>query len=173
MTLPLPKDKLKDTMGRPLTQSLFLEMGYNVPYAVYTLNDEDKEYQERIYPSLKRLFLECEDPTEYVFAKTHLLGWGHWQRLNENKMLRPYFDEWRVELEVALRSDAIRSIMDLTVQDTANFQAAKWLADGNWNKRGAGRPSKAEVERETRIRTRIGEELDFDIDRMLGANEVN
>lgn len=171
--IPLSKDKLKDTMGRPLTQSLFLEIGYNVPYAVYTLNDEDKEYQGNIYPSLKRLFLECEDPTEYVFAKTHLLGWGHWQRLNENKILRPYFDEWRVELEVALRSDAIRSIMDLTVQDTANFQAAKWLADGQWNKRGAGRPSKAEVERETRIRTRIGEELDFDVERMLGSNEVN
>lgn len=166
MTKPLSKEKLKDTMGRPLTQSLFLEIGYNVQYAVYTLNDEDKEYDGRIYPSLKRLYLECEDPTEYNFAITHLLGWNHWLRLNENKVLKPYFDEWRVEMEVMLRSEAVRAIMDLTTSDNTNFQAAKWLADGQWSKRGAGRPSKADIERETSIRTRIGDELNFDIERM-------
>lgn len=165
----IDKAKLIDTMGRPLTQSLFLECGYNVQYAVFTFNDEDKTYDGRIYPSLKKLYLACEDPTEYQFAKKHLLNWSHWKRLNENKMLREHFDEWREELEVIMRSDAIQAIRDMTADGT-NFQAAKWLADRGWDKRGAGRPSKAEIERENNVQSRIGEYLDADVIRMNGVD---
>lgn len=161
----IDKSKLVDTLGRPLTQSLFLECGYNVQYAVFTFNDEDKTYDDRIYPSLKKLYLACEDPVEYQFAQKHLLGWNHWKRLNENKLLRPHFDEWREELEIAMRSDAVQTIRDMTADGT-NFQAAKWLADRGWDKRGAGRPSKQEVDRENNIRSRIGDELNADILRM-------
>lgn len=163
----MDKAKLIDTMGRPLTQSLFLECGYNVQYAVFTFNDEDKTYDGRIYPSLKKLYLECEDPTEYQFAKKHLLGWSHWKRLNENKMLREHFDEWREELEVALRSDAIKAIVDMTVDGT-NYQAAKFMADRGWDKRGAGRPSKAEKEREARINDKIGYNYEADVIELKG-----
>lgn len=156
-------------MGRPLTQSLFLEIGYNTQYAIFTLNDEDKEYEGKTYIALKKLFLECEDPTEYKFAKKYLLNWQHWQRLNDNRILEPYFREWREELEVLLRSDAVKSIRDMTA-GAENFQAAKWLADRGWDKRGAGRPSKSEVEREGRIKDRIGDELTADIIRMTGVS---
>lgn len=161
----IDKAKLIDTMGRPLTQSLFIECGYNLQYAVFTFNDEDKVYQGKVYPSLKKLYLACEDPTEYQFAKKHLLGWNHWKRLNENKMLRTEFDEWREELEIAMRSDAVQAIRDMTADGT-NFQAAKWLADRGWDKRGAGRPSKAEKERESRIQDAISGEMDADVIRM-------
>lgn len=162
----MDKSKLIDTMGRPLTQSLFLEIGYNTQYAIFTLNDEDKEYDGKTYPSLKKLYLESEDPTEYRFAKKYLLGWKHWRRLNDNAILRVHFDEWREELEVAMRSEAVLSIVDMTTSEQGNFQAAKWLADRGWDKRGAGRPSKAELEREKRISERIGDELGADIIRM-------
>lgn len=165
--MKLDKSKLIDTMGRPLTQSLFLECGYNVQYAVFTFNDEDKTYDGRIYPSLKKLYLECEDPTEYQFAKKHLLGWNHWKRLNENQMLRKEFDEWREELEVLIRSDAIQAIRDMTA-DGANYQAAKFLADRGWDKRGAGRPSKAEKDRESRINDKIEHQFDADIIELKG-----
>lgn len=161
----IDKNKLLDTMGRPLTQSLFLEIGYNTQYAIFTLNDEDKEYEGKTYISLKKLYLNAEDPTEYQFAKKYLLNWQHWQRLNDNRVLRPYFDEWREELEVALRSDAVQAIRDMTA-DGQNFQAAKWLADRGWDKRGAGRPSKQEIERDNRIKDRIGDEIEADILRM-------
>lgn len=161
----IDKSKLLDTMGRPLTQSLFLEIGYNTQYAIFTLNDEDKEYEGKTYISLKKLYLNAEDPTEYQFAKKYLLNWQHWQRLNDNRVLRPYFDEWREELEVALRSDAVQAIRDMTA-DGQNFQAAKWLADRGWDKRGAGRPSKQEIERDNRIKDRIGDEIEADILRM-------
>ncbi len=166
--MKIDKSKLLDTMGRPLTQSLFLECGYNVQYAVFTFNDEDKTYDGRVYPSLKKLYLETEDPTEYQFAKKYLLNWSHWKRLNENKMLREQFDEWREELEVVMRCDAIQAIRDMTA-DGSNFQAAKWLADRGWDKRGAGRPSKAQQDRENRIDNKINEELTADVLRM---NEV-
>lgn len=159
------KSKLLDTIGRPLTQSLFLEIGYDTRYAIFTLNDDDKDYEGVTFISLKKLFLSCDDPTEYEFANKYLLGWRHWQRMNENVMLRKEFDVWREEFEVKLRSDAIRSIVDMTAEGT-NFQAAKWLADGGYSKRGAGRPSKAEIDREKRIKSRVDDELNADLDRM-------
>ena len=164
--MTINKALLIDTMGRPLTQSLFLEIGYNTQYAVFTFDDDDKEYKGKVYPSLKKLYLQSEDPTEYQFAKKHLLGWKHWKRLNENAVLRVHFDEWREELEIAMRSEAILSIIDMTTSDQGNFQAAKWLADRGWDKRGAGRPSKSEIDREKRINSRIGDELTADIIRM-------
>lgn len=162
----IDKSRLLDTMGRPLTQGLFLEIGYNTQYAVFTLEDEDKTYKDTQYPSLKKLYLQSADPTEYQFAKKYLLGWKHWRRLNDNVILRKHFDDWREELEVAMRSEAILSIIDMTTSDQGNFQAARWLADRGWDKRGVGRPSKKEIEREKRIEDKIGSELTADVLRM-------
>lgn len=161
----IDKSKLKDSLGRPLTQGLFLEMGYDTRYAVFTFNDDDKEYDDNTYISLKKLFLECDDPTEYEFAKKYLLGWKHWVRMNENVILKKEFDVWREEFEIKLRSEAIKSIIDMTAEGS-NFQAAKWLADRGWDKRGAGRPSKAEFDRQKNIDSRIGDELQADLNRM-------
>jgi len=163
MEIPYTKEQLKDSMGRPLTQSMFLEFGYNIQYALFTLNDEDKVYQDKVYPSLKKLYLDIGDPTEYQFAKQCLLGWRHWVRLCENKLFKPFLQEWRDELEVALRSEGIISVMS---QSEDNFQAAKWLADKGWDKKGVGRPSKADKTREANIKDRLGEQLDADVIRM-------
>lgn len=154
------KAELKDVTGRPLTQSLFLEHNYS-DYAQFTLNDEDKTYKGRVYPSLKKLFLEMADPTEYQFAKKHLLGWKHWKRLNENKALRPEFDEWREELEIMLRSEGILAIAEMT----DNFQAQKFLAEKGWEKRGAGRPPKSKEDSQN-VEDRIAEELKDTLVRM-------
>ena len=150
-------------MGRPLTQSLFLELGYS-ENALYTLKDNDFEYEGKKLPSIKHLYLECADPTEYDFAVAYLLGWGHWQRLCENKALRRYIDDWRIELEVKLRSAGVKNA--LAAAASGNFQASKWVADRGWDTRGAGRPSKADVERETKIQAAMADEYGADILRM-------
>lgn len=161
----IDKDKLKDGLGRPLTQSLFLEIGYS-DYAVYSIDqDEDYEYKGKIYPSLKRLYMECSDPTEYEFANKHLLGWKHWQRLKANKILNKRFKEWEEELEVKLRSEGVRNAIEHA--KTGTFQAAKWLADRGWDKRAAGRPSKEEIERETRIQDKLSDEFSEDYGRLF------
>ena len=159
------KSQLVDTMGRPLTQSLFLEIGYS-EYAVYTLKEFDYEYKDKLYPSLKKLYLKEEDPTEYVFAEKHLLGWQHWKRLCENKVIRKHVDEWREELDLKIRSQAIRDMMGLCASENGNFSAGKFLADRGWEKRGAGRPSKGEKERQDRIQDRIEAEFAADVKRM-------
>lgn len=153
-----------DSMGKFLTQSLFLEIGYG-DTALYTLKDYDCEHGGKSYPSLKRLYLEMEDPLEYEFASTYLLGWKHWQRLCENKAIRKHIDEWRDELEIKLRSRAFKQAQNLAGSGT--FQAAKWIADRGWATKGAGRPSKAEVEREKRIQAGIASEYEDDVIRMF------
>lgn len=158
------KDKMTDSMGKFLTQSLFLEIGYG-DAAVYTLKDVDHEHNGKYYFSLKRLYLETEDPTEYEFAVKYLCNWKHWQRICENKVLRKYVDEWREELEVRLRSRGVKAA--LIEAATGNFQAAKWAADRGWTTRGAGRPSKAEVEREKRIQAGIADEYEADVIRLI------
>jgi len=163
--MKIDKSKLRDSRGRPLTQSLFLEVGYNIEFAVYTQKDEDYEYKGILYPSLKRLYLEHEDPTEYDFACTYLLGWDQWQRICANKVFTKMVEAWRVELELKIRSQAVRDILDQS-QGDKGFQAAKWLADRGWDKRGAGRPSKDELEREKNIRDKISAEYDEDVVRL-------
>lgn len=46
-------------------------------------------------------------------------------------MIRSEVDKWREELEVALRSEGVLSIVTASEE---NFQAAKWLADKGWSK---------------------------------------
>ena len=123
----MDRKKLQDSRGRPLTQSLFLEIGYKTEFAVYTLDDVDKIYKGKTYPSLKRLYLEAEDPVEYTFACEHLLGWKHWQRLCNNKITGAHIDEWREELELKMRSQAIQEIVEISTTEKG-FQAAKFIA---------------------------------------------
>lgn len=161
----IDKSKFLDTMGRPLTQSLFLELGYS-DNAVYTLKEYDYPYKGKHYPSLKRLFLLEEDPTEYTFAEKHLLGWQHWKRLCENKAIAKHIEEWREELELKIRSQAVRDMMNMCASESGNYSAAKFLADRGWEKRAAGRPSKAEKDKHLRIEEKIEEEFAADVKRL-------
>lgn len=165
----IDKSKLVDNLGRPLTQSLFLEIGYS-DYAVYTLKEWDYEYKGKVYPSLKSLYLKEEDPTEYNFATRHLLGWNHWKRLCENKQLAVHINEWREELELKIRSQAVRDMMNLCASESGNFSAAKFLADRGWDKRAAGRPSKKEREQHLRIEERLSAEFEDDLKRLGVTN---
>lgn len=157
------RDTQLDELGRPITQSLFLEMGYT-SNAVYTLKDIDYVYKGKEYPSAKRLYLEMEDPTEYEFAVTYFLGWDHWQRICANKVVGEHINKWRDELEVKLRSRAVK--MNIASAKAGNYQAAKWLADRGWLTRAAGRPSKAEVAKNTKIAMDIENEYSADVIRL-------
>lgn len=161
----IDKSKLVDTMGRPLTQSLFLEIGYS-DYAVYTLKEHDYAYKGVNYPSLKRLYLKEEDPTEWSFAEKNLLGWQHWKRLCENKVIAKHVEEWREELELKLRSQGVREMLNLCASEQGNFSAAKYLANKEWEKRTPGRPSKAEKERALKMDERLNDEYGADIKRL-------
>lgn len=158
------KELMTDEMGRYITQSMFLEINYT-DHAMYTLKDNDHIYNGKLYPSIKKLYLQMEDPTEYEFANTYFCGWRHWQRLLENKLIRKSIDEWREELEYKLRAKGIKRIIQ-EVGGTNGMQASKWLADRGWSTRTAGRPSKAEIEQEKAFASRASEEFTADIVRL-------
>lgn len=164
----MDKSRLLDSSGRPLTQSLFLEIGYS-DYAVYTLKEQDYEYKGKVYPSLKALYLKEEDPTEYSFATKHLLGWQHWKRLCENKAISKHIEEWREELELKIRSQAVRDMVNMCASENGNYSAAKFLADRGWDKRAAGRPSKKDKEAHLRMEERLADEFEADLKRLTGV----
>ena len=152
-----------DSMGRPLTQSLFLEIGYNES-AVYTLKDQDYIYNGQLYPSLKRLYLLIADPTEYEFATTTLVSWKQWIRITENSALKKHVNEWREELELKLRAQGVKEAIKQA--SGGSFQAAKWVADRGWEQRAAGRPSKAEIEGHKKLAEKVENEYGADIIRL-------
>lgn len=136
------KPKFKDSVGRWITVGLFEETaGPNKDFILMTIDEARKR------------FLETQDITGYIFAKLHLGGLQHWKALQASPVLAPLIEEWVEEMEVAKRSDAL-----LRIEAEArggHFQANKFLADKGWVNRPAGRPSKAEVEREMNKQTKI------------------
>ncbi len=164
----IDKTKLRDKGNRRLTQSLFLEYKFDPKFALYTLENEDRTYKGKLYPSLKRLYLIEEDIAEYQFATKHLYDWEQWQRMLSNKWVRKEIDIWREELEILLRSKALQKVMDLS--DDGNFQASKFLADKGWD-RTRGRPSKEEQTKLSKVEEKILDEFEADASRV--ANVVN
>ncbi len=157
------KDKMKDEKGRYITQGLFLEINYDTDKAIYTLDGEDKEYKGKCYHSLKKLFLTCSDPVEYVFACEYLYDWEHWQRICNNKLLLEHVSKWRDELQLSLMSEGVLTLIDLA-KNQQSYQAGKWLADKGWDKNSKGRPTKEAIQNEINKRADIESEYDRDFE---------
>lgn len=164
MNLEIPRESLVDERGRFKTLSLFLEISYDKD-AIFTLKDYDFEYDGKMYYSLKKIFLDESDPTEYQFATKHLAGWDHWQKICNNKVLALHINKWRAELDLKLRSEGIRWIIN-SARKKQNWLAAKFLAEKGWEVRAPGRPSKEDIERETKIQASIEAEFNEDIARL-------
>ena len=152
-----------DSMGRNLTQSLFLELGYR-PEAIYTLKDEDFVYEGKYLPSVKQLYLDIGDPTEYAFANKCFTGWTQWQRIVANKQMTKIVEQWRFELEVKIRSEGVRSAKSQARK--GSWQATKWLSERGWDQRGAGRPTKDQVEHERKVQAAVTNEFEEDAARL-------
>lgn len=149
----IDKSKFKDAKGRYIVQGLFLEDRYDADMAVFTYAGEHKTYKDKLYYSLKQLYLEFGDPEEYEFARTYLYDWPHWRRLTDNAMVKTHIAEWREELRLSLRSEGIGALIGMAKNNS--YQAAKFLADEGWIKQGRGRPSKAELDRKLKDQLQI------------------
>ena len=162
--MEIDKSNFKDELGRPVSTALFLEILYDEKYAAYTLKEEDFLYNGKLYPSIKRLYLEESDVTEYRFAKKYFLSWSQWQKICKSKAMQEHIEEWREELEVKIRADAIVHIVKNSGRNAAS---ARWLADRGWAEKSAGRPSKEEIQKKIKIAAKINSEYDDDVKRML------
>jgi len=140
------KKQFKDSQGRWFTTGLFFELADNVDFAIYKLEDSKKNY------------IDCEDVTGYEFAINYLGGWRHWLTMKNSPTMGEVIGEWEEELEIKLRSRAIKQISELAKTDKG-YQSAKFLADRGWSTRQAGKPSKEEVRKEARIQSKLYEEF--------------
>ena len=154
------RKKFKNKTGNYIVQGLFLEDSYNTNLAVYTFDGEDKTYKGKVYPSLKRLYLEYGDVKEYSFANKYLYDWPHWERLCKNVIVSRHIEMWRRELELSLESESMLTMVSLA--DGGSYQAAKYLADRGWGAKRRGRPSNEEVAGE--LERQVNEAAEFDED---------
>lgn len=162
MIYPEHKDKLKDKMNRYRTQSLFREFYITDYEPLWVLGWEDPQKE---LPSLKKLYMECEDPTEYEFAMQAFGDWKHWLKIKNNRTIKKFIEDWPIELEISLRSKALRSIAKEASGGKNPFSAAKFLATKGWDSK-RGRPSSEEIEREKKIASKLDEEIGEDAARL-------
>lgn len=145
--------ELKDSTGRYLTKALFVEYSDGAFTPIFTLKDEDLVTGEK---SLRRLYMEYEDPTEGRFAREVLGSLQHWKKLCKTQWFKPHVDAWREDLEELLVSKGVEHMKKHAPKSAV---AAKWLAERGWKPtKTRGRPTDAEVEQERKKRA---EDRDF------------
>lgn len=137
-------------------------------FSSYTLKEQDHTFNGVTYPSLRRLYVETEDPTEYLFSVTYLGGLTHWKRICQAPWFKDHLKEWREELELKLRAQALLRIKTKAVsQGKDSLQADKLLLSGGWKteeEKTRGRPSKQKIleEAERLFETKSVHDEDFE-----------
>lgn len=166
--------KFRNSSGVYVVKAMFFEYDDTErKLAQYTLKSQDHTYEGKTYPSLKKLYLSLEDPTEYEFSQIYLDGWDHWKKLTKAGFFQEHLKEWREELEVRLRSKALHRIKVRAADNGKDSMVAdKILLSGGWKtpdeKERVGRPSKQKIKEEA---DKLFEEqsiLDGDFNRIMG-----
>lgn len=162
-----PREVLVGHVGAHRTQSLFLETNKSSLEPIMVLKEIDWEYKGKLLPSLKKIYLSFNDPTEYQVAMEVFGSWNQWKRLCDNALIFAHIKEWREELEIKLRSQAVKALIATAQEDGAKgTTAAKYVAEKGWDKRKAGAPSKEEVAREKKIHAGINDDVEDDLTRL-------
>ena len=91
--------------------------------------------------------------------------------MKANKVLAPYFQKWDTELELKLRSGAIREVHEMSkLKGTQGLAAAKYIAGKEWEKGNKGRPKKADVERRIKQDADLAKQVNEDYE-LVGKHE--
>lgn len=118
------KHVLIDSTGRKLTTGLFEELADPASSIkpVFRLSDWRKTY------------VELADPAEYQSAMALIGNWEHWQALLTSTPFVAQLEQWRKEVEVKLRSEAIGELVKQS-RGAKGTMAAKWLAEAGFVQR--------------------------------------
>ena len=151
--------------------SLFYELRskeVNGKPPIWTLGDYDRIVDGVTYPSLRGIYLDCEDPTEYKFAIKVFDSWKCWAKVSSSKELRRLaFDSWREELDVRLISKGVSSVISEVGTSKGSFVAAKYLTERGWIKKKdtRGRPSKKTIANEATKLIKVKDEVELELER--------
>ena len=98
----IDKSSLTAGNGQRLTKGLFVEYSYEGKESkpVYTLAREDKEVDGVVYPSLYRLYMECDDITEAVFVSRYMLDARQWEMVSSGSLFKEEIQNWRNDLKL-------------------------------------------------------------------------
>lgn len=145
-----PTNKFRASNNTRLLKALFYEQTLSDKSSVvYTLKDVDHEG----FPSLYRLYMEIDDPTEWEVSQRLVDGWEHWEMLCAATWFKPYIERWRKELELRMKSKALNRIRaEARTNSKESFNANKYVLEKGWEpkegqKNGRGRPSKDEIKK--------------------------
>lgn len=136
---------------------------------LYTLKDEDVSPTIR---SLKRLYMEQDDISEYTFATLYFYNFDHWERLTHLYWFTPFITKWRRELEVKIRSKALSKLVEISKGDSNQAAAVnKYLLEGKWkDKQGNIKPKKfATSKKELDSSLELPTGIDKDYDRLISS----
>lgn len=145
---------------------------------LYTLKDHDHQVilkdgsdREVTYPSLRRLYLETDDPTEYLFYTTYLDGLAHWEELLRCEWFKPYISRWRKELELRLKSEALARIREAAKAGGKEVLALnRYLVEKGWEPKDGqtkkGRPTKADILRAAHEQAFTNNQVSSDFERL-------
>lgn len=140
--------RFKNSSGVYFTRQLFVELcDSERANCIYTLRPEDYEIDGKVYPSLRRLYLEEGDESEYRFAQKYFDGWTLWKRLTSASWFLEYLNPIREELQVKLMAEALEKIR--AKARSGDYHANKYLFEkGLQSLNPVGRPSKAKIKQE-------------------------
>lgn len=121
------------------------------------------------------VFLRYCDPTCYGPALELVGTWKEWNRIVNDwpEFKNHILASWLEEVEIKLRST---SIVCLATEATSGGKgagaAARWIAEGRYAPKKAGRPTKAEVTRQAKLEAGVVDEVAEDISRVLEATNM-
>lgn len=131
-----PRTAFCTEVNKVRTKSLFYETSYgDLTWVLFTLKEDDIEAHGRTFLSLRKLYLSLvpNDPTEYEFAQTVFGSWPIWETISKSPLLRKDVAEWRREVEIKIKSLAIKSIAEeMNSGGRSSFGAAKLLLEKGW-----------------------------------------
>jgi len=131
-------DSLRDSRNHLSTKSLFVDVylpselidKLNKPY--FTLREED--YGN--FVSLYKIYMECDDPTEYNFALEVFGSFDYWNTICQAVFFQKHIKVWRSDLSARIRSKAAKLVKEIATDKntppSVALAAAKTLMSSNW-----------------------------------------
>lgn len=171
--------QLRTPQGKLRTKSLFWELSYFEPQnVIFTLKEEDIVREGKTYVSLRKLYLSycVSDPTEYTFAWSVFGSWDTWLQLSRSNYIKKDVEAWRKEVEVKIKSEAIRSIAEeMRSGGRSSFGAAKLLLERGWldDKSASKAKDKLKAKEEEELNAEALRNLEEDAERLGLKKQLN
>lgn len=119
----------------------------------------------------RETFVNTGDPTEYAGAVELVGSWKNWLKFKKDwpVFANQILPEWLAELEIKLRSGAIRKMVG-SMNDKLDTSAMRWLAEGKY-KPAEAKKGTINKKQERLVKQGVMDEVE-DIERVLQANVV-